>query len=430
MSDSWRLRQDLTLNGGVRYDIQQPFKPLNGLYSQATVAQACGISGTNGDSKCNLFQAGVTPGQAPTYSQYTKGSKAHDTDFNNFSPSAGVAWTPSGRPGFLGTLMGREGDFVVRGGYNRAYSRPGLADYTNRLGANPGIQIDASRSSALGNIGAPPVLLSEPSRLTPPAFPETPSYPLSPVISNSINAFAPGLQVPSTDSWTAGIQRSVGKNMAVEVRYVGTRSRDNWSNLNYNEFNIVENGFLNEFRQAQRNLQANLAATGTASFAYTGAAGTAPLPVFLAFFNGQPAANAGNTGAYSGTSWTSATFLGYLAARNPQPFNFASTSTSSTTPGILGNATFRANAAAAGLAPNYFIANPANNGGANITSNLNKTRYNALQLELRRRYSNGLQFQTSYAYGHEWDTQFTSFRRDLYCPRPSGNTGDIRTTSS
>ena len=37
------------------------------------------------------------------------------------------------------------------------------------------------------------------------------------------------MQVPSTDSWSVGIQRGVGKNMAIEVRYVGTRSRDDWS---------------------------------------------------------------------------------------------------------------------------------------------------------------------------------------------------------
>jgi hypothetical protein len=422
VQDAWRMRQNLTVNAGLRYDIQQPFKPLNSLYSQATVAQTCGISGVNGDNKCNLYQAGVTPGQAPVYTQYAEGAKAHETDLNNFSPSVGAAWTPNTRPGFLGTLMGREGDFVVRGGYNRAYSRPGLNDYIGRLGANPGIQIDASRSSGLNNIGAPPVLLRNNTVLTPPAFADSPAYPLSPVVSNSINAFDPHLQVPSTDSWTVGVQRSVGKNMAVEARYVGTRSRDNWSNLNYNDVNIVDNGFLNEFRQAQRNLQANLAATGTASFAYTGAAGTAPLPIFLAYYNAQPAANAGNTAAYTGTNWTNTTFLSFLAPRNPQPYSFASTNT---TNGLQGNATFRGNALTAGVPANFFIANPANNGGAIIVSNLNKTRFNALQLELRRRYSNGLQFQTSYAFGHEYDTNFTTFRRDLYWQRPSGNTGDI-----
>ena len=64
-------------------------------------------------------------------------SKAHNTDLNNFSPSLGFAWTPATRPGVLSPLMG-SGDFVIRAGYNRAYSRPGLNDYTGRLGNNPG----------------------------------------------------------------------------------------------------------------------------------------------------------------------------------------------------------------------------------------------------------------------------------------------------
>jgi len=435
VQDAWRVRQNLTINAGLRYDIQQAFKPLNSLYSEATVAQTCGVSGTKGDNACQLFQSGVTPGQAPVYTQYGEGSKAHETDLNNFSPSVGAAWTPNARPGFLGTLMGRDGDFVVRGGYNRAYSRPGLNDYTARFNANPGIQIEASRSAALNNIGAPPVLMSQPGRLGPPAFADTPTYPLSPVISNSINTFDPNLQVPSTDSWTMGIQRSVGKTMAVEVRYVGTRSRDNWSNLNYNEFNISENGFLDEFRQAQRNLAANILAgpgggciggVTTAgcqnNFAFTGAPGTAPLPIFLAYYNAQQRANAGNPALYTGSNWANASFLAFLASRNPNPFGFASTNT---TNGLQGNATFRANALAAGIPANYFVANPATNGGATIVTAVNKTRYNAIQMELRRRYANGLQFQGSYAFGHEYDTNFVSFRRDLFWARPAGNSGDI-----
>ena len=437
VQDSWRARQNLTLNLGLRYAIQQPFYPLNSLYSQANINQVCGVSGAKDDSSCNLFQSGNMPGVPSTYDKYDEGSKAHKNDLNNFSPSLGLAWTPTARPGFLGTMMG-EGDFVVRAGYNRAYSRPGLNDYIGRLGANPGIIIDATRSSTIGNLGAVPLLLSETSRLGPPAIPETPAYPLRPVITNSINTFAANLQVPSTDSFTGGFQRSLGRDMAIEVRYVRTLSRDNWVNLNYNEFNIVENGFLDEFRIAQANLAANIAAGAGAgciggvttagcqnNFAFTGAPGTRPVPTFLAFFNGLSAATAGNPASYSGGNWVNTTFLGYLAARNPQPFNFASTSTSTTTPGLMGNATFRANATAAGLAANYFAVNPETNGGAIVVSNVNKTRFNALQLELRRRFAQGLQFNASYQYGHSYETVFTSFRRDLYWERPSGNTGDI-----
>ena len=341
---------------------------------------------------------------------------------NNLSPSLGLAWTPAARPGILKPLMG-EGDFVVRAGYNRAYSRPGLNDYIGRLGANPGIIIDATRSSGNNLLGAVPLFFRDTARLGAPPIPDSPAYPLRPVISDSINTFDPNLQVPSTDSFTGGFQRSLGRDMAIEVRYVRTLSRDAWANLNYNEFNIVENGFLNEFRQAQANLQANIAAGRGSSFAYFGpGTGTSPLPTFLAYYNAQPAANAGNAALYTGTNWSNSTFLGFLAARNPNPFGFASTNTTS---GLHGNATFRGNALTAGLPANFFLANPETNGGAIVVSNLNKTRYNALQLEFRRRFSQGLQFNGSYAFGHQYETIFTSFRRELYWERPAGNTGDI-----
>jgi hypothetical protein len=426
--DRWRIRQNVTLNLGLRYAVQNPFQPKNSLYSTASINQVCGVSGAAGDNACNLFKSGSTPGQHPTYDQYKEGSKAHNTDLNNFSPSLGFAWTPAQKSGALGALMGHEGDFVIRSGYNRAYSRPGLNDYTGRLNNNPGIQIDTTRNSGLGNLGAVPLLLTDTSRLGPPAFPESPVYPLVPIISNSINTFDPHLQVPSTDSWSAGVQRGVGKDMALEIRYVGTRSRDGWSapgngvgGFNYNEFNITDNGFLKEFRQAQANLKANLAATGTASFAYTGQPGTAPLPIFLGYYNAQPSANAGNTALYTGANWTNATFVGFLADKNPQPFSFAS---NNTTNGLQGNATFRQNAITAGIPLNYFVANPEVT-NANVVKNYYKTRYNALQIELRRRFSHGLQFQTSYSFGHEYDNQFASFFRGEYWLRPSGNTGDI-----
>ena len=45
------------------------------------------------------------------------------------------------------------------------------------------------------------------------------------------------------------------------------------------------NGFVDEFRKAQGNLQANIAAGRGTTFAYTGAPGTSPLPTFAAFFD-------------------------------------------------------------------------------------------------------------------------------------------------
>ncbi len=78
--------------------------------------------------------------------------------------------------------------------------------------------------------------------------------------------------------------------MAVEVRYVGTRGVDQWSTLNYNERNLIENGFYDEFLKAMANYQAHRAPVCTTSganacsFAYRGpGTGTSPLPIYLAY---------------------------------------------------------------------------------------------------------------------------------------------------
>src|SRR5690606_23874715 len=115
---------------------------------------------------------------------------------------------------------------------------------------------------------------------------------------------------------------------------------------NYNEVNIVENGFLEEFKKAQANLVAN----GGSTFAYTGAPGTQPLPILLAWLSGKDESQAGSTTAYSGSGWTNSTLRGYLYQMNANPQSFAST--------LRTNGTYKANAENAGLPANFFVVNP------------------------------------------------------------------------
>jgi hypothetical protein len=93
--------------------------------------------------------------------------------------------------------------------------------------------------------------------------------------------------------------------------------------------------------------------------------------------------------------------------------------------GILNNATLRGNGATAGIAPNFFLANPDKLGGAFLTRNEGKTDYHALQVELRRRLAQGLQFNTSYVYGKAMTSTFLSHRSDLVMRRDVGSPGDL-----
>jgi hypothetical protein len=413
---------------GLRYELQMPFTSANNSYSTSTYADVCGVSGVSPNGGCNLFQPGVMPGKLPEFQEFLKGTRAYNTDRNNFAPNLGFNWVPSVESGIFRTILGAEGDSSFRAGYSLGYSRGGMSDFTSVYGANPGVQITTNRTAGLGNLNLDglgfPLLLSQPSRLGAPPFEATRNYPMRPETTGSVNIFDPDIQVPYAQTWTAGWQRKLTRDIVGEIRYVGTRHLQGWTEYDFNEFNIVENGFLDEFRQAQANLQANIAAGRGNTFAFTGAPGTAPLPTFLAFFNGSAAA--GSTGSYTGTNWTNTTWLGYLAARNPQPFNFASASTSTTTPGLLGDSGRRLNAQNAGLPANFFVANPNALGGANVNGNGGYTKYHSMQTELRKRLSNGFQFNASYTYGQSWVSNRFSFRTDRVTRKSTGTEGNVK----
>jgi hypothetical protein len=421
LQDSWRARSNLTVNAGLRYELQMPFYPVSTSYTTGTVEDLWGVSGVG-----NLFNPNVRTGQKPTFKPYAKGEKAFNIDKNNFAPSLGLNWTPGGGSGFLSRILGQEGDTVFRAAYALAYERPGMSDYTDVFGSNPGPSVNGNRSVSLGNLGTPlPVLLRDSSRLGPGSIPAQLTYPYSDLPTEDINIFDENLQTPYSQTWTAGMQRKISRNMSVEGRYVGTRHLQDWITYNYNDANIVENGFLDEFRKAQANLQANIAAGRGNTFAYTGAAGTSPLPIYLAYFNGVNASRAGDPTAYTGTLWSNSGFTGPLATFNPNPYAPASSSTSTSATGLYGDATRRQNALNAGLPANFFVANPDLLGGANLTGNGGYSRYDSFQMEFNRRMSAGFAFQASYVFGQAYSSSRYSLRTPRVSTKQTGGEGGI-----
>ena len=439
VQDAWRWKPNLTINAGLRYELQLPFYPLNNSYATATVADVCGVSGIDASTGiCNVFKPGVLTGVQPTFKAFDKNTYAFKTDRNNFAPSLGISWVPKAEGGVMGKILGTDGDTVLRGGYALAYERHGMSDFSDVFGANPGITLSANRDTATGTLNQDglglPILLRDVSRLGPPNnIPLTQQYPFTEVITGDLNIFDPNLQVPYSQSWTASIGRKITRDIGIDVRYVGTRHLQDWIEYDYNESNVVENGFLDEFRRAQANLQANIAAgpgrgcvggvttTGCQNnFAYTGAPGTSPLPIYLAYLTGKT--QAGSTAAYTGTAWTSTNWTNPLAVYNPNPFTPAGTNSNT---GLDGDPARRANAAAAGLPPNFFRANPDLQGGVSLTGNGGYTRYDGLQLELRKRMSHGLQFDASYVYGNSYISDRYSLRKPRYKTLQTGTIGGV-----
>ena len=368
VQDNWKVRPNLSLNVGLRYAMQLPFYSKDASYSTATIDDAWGISGNVAGCNpsdptpetCNLFKQGVTPGIVPTYQNLGAGVKAYDTDLNNWAPSIGVNWTPSAQGGLLGKILGEQGDTSLSAGFSRGYERHGMSDFTGVFGSNPGLTVNADRSAGNNNLGPLPLLLRD-GNLGAPAscgtgpvtaacIPVAPSYPIASTQTGSVNIFDQNLQVPFSDSWTVGYQRALGRRSAIEIRYIGTRNREQWTAYNYNELNILENGFLDEFKRAQGNLYANIAAGRGETFAHFGpGTGTNPLPIYLAYLRGTPISQGGECGSvaacqtlYGGTDWTSSNFVNSLSRFNPNPFTPAGTNSNTGLQGTAGAADERA----------------------------------------------------------------------------------------
>jgi hypothetical protein len=407
IQDSWRATPTLTINAGVRWDVQMPFYPVNDVLSMSTYEDACGVSGLDTEGKCRFFQPNATGGKSPTFVRFDRDKLGWKIDWNNLAPNVGVAWRPNVETGIFRTLLGDPEQATVRAGYSVAYAREGMAVYTGQYGANPGSQLTLTRNAGQGNLipagQSYPILLSQRERLTPAAFPATVAYPIAvrPGRADNINIFAPDIEVAYARSYNISLQRAISKDMAVDVRYVGTRGLDQWTEEDYNERNLIENQFYSEFRLAMTNLQANLAAGRGGTFAYFGpGTGTSPLPTYLAYFNARPVADAGNAALYTGSNWTNATFVSRLAIHNPNPAGAAGD--------LDGNAGRRANAIAAGLPANHFVLNP-DVGSVGVFHSNAYSSYDALQIEVRRRLSNGFQINGSYQYALEYGSAFLGY---------------------
>jgi carboxypeptidase family protein len=388
--DQWRARSNLTLSYGVRWDYMGVPTVPNGLAIQPKYSDLYGISGFG-----NLFKPTATPGsqtQGVATLQFVSGDTGiglYKNDWNNFAPFLGLAYSPNFKSGLLHRLFGDEGTSSIRAGYSVSYLHDGVTTFTNLLGTgttNPGL-IAAANLSTLSGVNPPNANLRGTLGgggvpLITPTF-KIPITDRENFLANSANGLwtaDPNLRSPYVHQFSFGIEREIFKDTALEIRYSGNRAPNMWRAFDVNEVNIFENGFLQEFINAQK----NLALRGGTSFA-PGCAGCSPLPILDRFFG----LTAGGAPVAAASGYASSTFIGNLTANNVG--TMAST--------LAFNSAYRTNreSVAVGLPANFFVANP-NATFARVLTNDASSNYNALEIEVRRRFSNGLQFQADYTF--------------------------------
>lgn len=364
--DAWKVKRNLTFNYGLRWEFEGVPTLPDGLGLQPTnFNDVFGIGGPG-----NLFNPNSTAGNASSTLDFVSGSTGkglYKNDWNNFAPFIGFAFSPNFEKGPLHWLFGGEGRSSIRGGYSISYLRDGFTIVSNALGTgttNPGL-IAASANNT------PPGTLSGTSQALPtPVFkvPVTSAENFNANTSNGIWAIDPNLKTPYVQQWSFGIEREINSNTAIEIRYAANHAVKIYRAVNYNETNIFENGFLQEFLNAQKNLALN----NNTTFA-PGAAGTVQLPIFTKLF----------TGVANASGFANSTFI-----TNLQQNNIGAMANT-----LAFSSTYKASRA--NLPPAFFVTNP-NAAFAQVLGNFSYSKYQSLQVEIRRRFSGGLSFQANY----------------------------------
>lgn len=384
VTDQWRVRPNLTVNLGVRYELFTALANPQGIFLEPVI--------TNGDVRASVLNPNATldviGGNSGTPNTFFKSDK------NNFAPNIGVAYTLG--DGFMGRALGR--DTVIRGGFSVNYFNDEFLKSSQTLAdGNPGLgnlAVNALRpgtTSAVLNasLSPNPELIPIPNINTAPSFTPPPRTFLQ--TNNAAGGLGqvfgtdPNIQLPRVYQWNVGIQKSIGLGAVLEVRYVGNTSSDLIRTVDHNEVDVTGNGYFEDFARAQSNLtsvdayRAVLAAQGMTATQINAIAprsllynpnvpGSVQLQVINNFAIGPTGIN----------PWTNATLL-----NNVQQGLAGSYAQNVIVNGLRGSVVFQQN-------PNIFI--------TEILTNAARFNYHAAQAEIRRRFKNGLSFQANYTF--------------------------------
>jgi hypothetical protein len=232
--DEWKLRRNVTLNLGVRWELNPPAteaagrvyvpnKPIDGREGPVTFVPA-----------------------GRWYSNFNWGALA---------PRIGVAWSP-----------GASSKTVIRSGYGVAFDPLNTFQVTSVSAAVPGQTFRCSNQfsgtggtlvTTPGCQAVPNVRLGQgfPNEIAPPSVkPSTFLTPPAQVSSNAPPArvFDQNLKLPTVHMWNLTVQREVGAGFVVSAGYVGRRGTRLYRSWDANQIDITP--ILPSFLAMQKNL--------------------------------------------------------------------------------------------------------------------------------------------------------------------------------
>jgi hypothetical protein len=209
VQDDWKVRRNLTLNLGLRWERYGPPSETNGI-----LANMIFPSGFN--LKPNEIIAEMAKTSVGRVSRLWTASN-HD-----FAPRIGLSWDPT-----------HSGKMAVRAGYSLAYQEA----YSNLYS-----QTRFDVPDATFGYSFPPYGVGTDVHYTFP-FQRSPDFSAPPTPAGGIQgtkiypeAVLPSLKTAYAEQWFAGVQRELAANYAFSINYVGTRGVKNYTREDYNRF--------------------------------------------------------------------------------------------------------------------------------------------------------------------------------------------------
>ena len=418
--DSYKLTNSVTLNYGLRWELNTPYYDLgNRLQTfrpgQATTQYPCWLSqenatalglapgdcGQNSGANNAVFPLGlVFPGDKGVSRGLTT------TYYKSFAPRIGIAWSPGATEGWLAKLTGGPGKTSIRAGWGIFYN-PIEQLVLEQFSAEPPFGGSTFLSNTLFNTP----FISQTGTLNPNPFsgvihqtPQTPCAVDTPGGPNGcvdwstfrplllFGEFQPHLRSQYSEQYNLTIERQLTRDMLFRISYVGTQAH-----------RLLASHDLN-FGNAETCLQLdNILGSGTCGPVGSDSSYFVPGGTVIPTYTPPPGV-AVNTGCNGLT-------LPYNAAGTGNCIQ-AGTTVGPSGITLVGLRPY----SSPNCQPLTGIGCPSD--GVPIFSNIfaedtiANSNYNGLQISVERNYSHGLLFQASYTFSKTID-QGSSFEQEL-----------------
>jgi hypothetical protein len=223
--DNWKLSRNLTLDYGLRWEVQ--------------------LSPNDSANAIRHPNQAISIGTAPSNSLTWQTGSLYSNYYSGIQPSLGLAWDPTGK-----------GKMSLRANYRLADDRINTFLLSSKIFQNlPGSTYSVV-NTAFGTAGG---RLTNLPTLAPPTAPNSLLTPPSDT-TNAVYVMDPSYRPPKTHMYGAGFQWEVARSTKLEVDYIGRHALHLLGAYNLNDFgqNIQSNGFLDAFKTVQAGGQSAL----------------------------------------------------------------------------------------------------------------------------------------------------------------------------